>query len=110
MSDISISPPPSANNYSQLIANNAPAKTADSKLDAVSQDFEAVFISQMLGSMFSGDSQTDYFGGGSTGDIYRSLMMNEYGKAIAKTGGLGISAQVKNELLKLQEVSNEPIK
>jgi hypothetical protein len=30
--------------------------------------------------------------------------MNEYGKSMAKAGGIGIAEQVKKELLKLQEV------
>lgn len=77
--------------------------TSDAKVDAVSKDFEAVFLSQMLEAMFSGDEFTAYFGGGTAGDVYKSELLNEYGKSIAQSGGIGIAAQVKQELLKMQE-------
>jgi len=89
-----------------------PALTADAgstnsaqNVDAVSKDFEAVFLSQMMGAMFSGDDLTSFFGGGTTGDVYKSYLLNEYGKSFAQAGGIGIAASVKRELLKLQEVA-----
>lgn len=119
MSDISLSAPVSLSSALQpempgkgvQAAVGEAAKVAGGKnislanVDAISKDFEAVFLSQMMGAMFSGDELTSYFGGGSAGDIYKSFLMNEYGKAMAKTGGVGIAAQVKKELLKLQEVA-----
>lgn len=74
-------------------------------IDKLSTDFEAVFLSQMMGAMFSGDEITAYFGGGTAGEIYKSFLMDQYGKAMAQAGGIGIATQVKKELLKLQEVS-----
>jgi Rod binding domain-containing protein len=44
------------------------------------------------------------FGGGKGEEMYRSLLVEEYGKTIAKAGGVGIADQVKAEMLKLQEV------
>ncbi|HEU5046974.1 MAG TPA: rod-binding protein [Rickettsiales bacterium] len=85
-------------------AANGGARVPTSQIDAVSQDFEAVFLSQMMGAMFSGDELTDFFGGGSTGEIYKSFLMDAYGKSLSKAGGIGIAEQVKKELLKLQEV------
>ena len=79
---------------------------ASQNVDAVSKDFEAVFLSQMLGAMFSGDAATSFFGGGTAGDVTKSYFMNEYGKAMANAGGIGIAASVKQELLKLQEVAS----
>lgn len=75
-------------------------------LDAIARDFESVFLTQMLQHMFSGDEANAYFGGGAAGDIYKGFLMDEYGKAIANTGGIGIASSVKQELLKLQEVSS----
>lgn len=78
----------------------------DSKdIDAIAKDFEAVFLSQMLSNMFAGDEANSYFGKGSTGDIYKSFLMNEYGKSISSAGGIGIADTVKQELLKMQEVA-----
>ncbi len=80
------------------------ATVSDKNIDAVSKDFEAVFLSQMMSQMFSGDSITGFFGGGTSGEVYKSYMLNEYGKVMAQAGGIGIATQVKRELLALQEV------
>ena len=69
------------------------------------EDFEAVFISQMLAPMFEGMSDDDTFGGGPGEDIYRSMMVEEYGKSIAKAGGFGLADAVQREILRLQEAA-----
>ena len=73
------------------------------KIDHAAQEFEAVFISQMLTQMWAGIETNDMFGGGHAEDIYRSLLIDEYGKVIARQGGLGIADHVKAEMLALQE-------
>lgn len=85
-----------------------PTLGQDGKPDAktiqnVATEFESVFLSQMLEQMFSGESMGGYFGGGVAGDTYKTYMMDEFGKAMAKAGGIGIADQIKQELLKLQE-------
>lgn len=87
-----------------LTVTNADTPVNDPRIDAVSKDFEAVFLTQMMSGMFSGEELTEFFGGGTAGDIYKGLLMNEYGKAIAQSGGIGIAQQIKKELLKLQEM------
>ena len=73
------------------------------QIDKVSKDFESMFMGQMLEQMF-GDSQgSEAFGGSETNDVYKGLMMDEYGKQITRAGGIGIADYVKRELLKLQE-------
>ena len=69
----------------------------------VAQQFEGVLISQMLNSMFEGIKTDGMFGGGEGEEMFRSMMIDEYGKQIVKQGGLGLSTQVTNELLKRQE-------
>jgi flagellar protein FlgJ len=66
------------------------------------QQFEGVLISQMLNGMFEGVKTDGMFGGGSGEDMFRSLMIDEYGKQIAAQGGLGLSDGVTRELLKRQ--------
>lgn len=73
-------------------------------IDKLATDFEAVFLSQMMSAMFSGDELTAYFGGGTTGEVYKSFLIDQYGKAVAKAGGIGIASEIKKELLRLQEV------
>ncbi|NWH08242.1 MAG: rod-binding protein [Alphaproteobacteria bacterium] len=70
---------------------------------AAAKDFEAVFISQMLEQMFSGIKTDGPFGGGSGEGIFRSLMLQEYGRTIADNGGIGIADNVMSELMRMQE-------
>ena len=82
-----------------------PQATANAaKADKAAKDYEAVFISQMLGAMFSGIKSDGITGGGQGEEMFRSLMTNEYGKSIAAQGGFGMAAQMKAQLLKHQEV------
>ena len=69
------------------------------------EEFEAVFLAQMLAPIFDGLETDGPFGGGSSEKIYRSLLVQEYGKSIAKSGGIGISDAVQREILKLQEAT-----
>jgi len=74
------------------------------QINKTSQDFEAVFIGQMVQQMFGESVGNEAFGSEETSDIYKSMMMNEFGKQIAKSGGIGIADTIKKELLKLQEI------
>ena len=80
---------------------------ADAEVRRAAEEFEAVFISQMLAPMFEGLETDELFGGGPGEDIYRSILVEEYGKAIARSGGIGIADAVQREILRLQEVSQE---
>lgn len=87
-------------------AVNAPAATANvAKAKQAAQDFEAVFISQMMGQMFAGISADGPFGGGQGEEMFRSLMVDEYGKQIAAQGGIGLADSVTKSLLKHQEMA-----
>jgi len=68
------------------------------------EQFESVFLAQMMAPMFEGLGEDELFGGGPSTKIYRSMMVQEYGKAIARTGGVGIADAVEREILKLQEL------
>ncbi|MEL0106274.1 MAG: rod-binding protein [Rhodospirillales bacterium] len=69
----------------------------------VAQDFEAVFISQMMKPMFEGTIAEAPFGGGSSEKIWRDMQLDEYGKAIAKSGGIGIADSIVREMIRMQE-------
>ncbi|MFZ5608521.1 MAG: rod-binding protein [Pseudomonadota bacterium] len=67
--------------------------------------YEAIFIAQMLSQMFSGLSVDGPFGGGSSEELYRSLMIEEYGVAMVQRGGIGVADALQREMLKFQEVA-----
>ena len=70
----------------------------------IAEDFEAVFIGQMLQPLFKNLGAVKPFGGGSSEGMWRSMQVDEYGKAIAKAGGIGIADAVFREILKMQEI------
>ena len=70
----------------------------------IADDFEAVFLGQMLKPMFEGIKPEAPFGGGNSEAMWRSMQIEEYGKAITKAGGIGIADNVYQEIIKLQEV------
>lgn len=88
-------------------ALNAPGPNADiEKVRASAKEFEAVFVTQMLGHMFAGLEDSDgLFGGGHAEAMVRPMLLDEYGKMIAKSGrGIGIADHVVAALMRTQEV------
>ena len=82
----------------------APGSTANPGAAAkAAKQFEGMFISQFLGSMFAGISTDGPFGGGEGEAMFRSLMLDEYGKAMEGRGGFGLASSVTSQLLKHQE-------
>ena len=69
------------------------------------EDFAAFFFSQSFENIFGNMSSDSMFGGGSAESVYKSLLTQEYGKAVARTGGLGIADAVQREILRLQEIA-----
>lgn len=98
---------------SQLIQTQISASNAASLSNLSAQDnkaaretaenFEAVFLSQMLRPMFNTLSTDGIMGGGKAEGMYRDMMVDEVGKSIAKSGGIGIADSIYREILKLQE-------
>lgn len=88
-------------------AKAAPPKverTADvERAKQVAEDYEAFFLSQFLQPMFADLSTEPPFGGGMAEDMWRTLQVDEYGKAMARAGGVGIADAVLKEILILQE-------
>lgn len=70
------------------------------------QEFESVFIAEMMKPMFDGISTDGEFGGGRGEEVFRGMLLQEYGKMLAGTGSLGIADSVKTELLKIQEMQH----
>lgn len=65
-------------------------------------DFESMVLSQMISPMFEGLSTDGPFGGGEGEEAMKSFYIDAIGKEMAKHGGVGISAMMQKELLKLQ--------
>ncbi|MDQ7247149.1 rod-binding protein [Dongia sedimenti] len=85
-------------------ARAAAAKQAnEAAIGKVAEDFEAFFASAYFEQMFSSIKPDPVTGGGEGESMFRSLMIQEYGKAVARQHSLGIADVVKRQLLQLQE-------
>jgi len=73
------------------------------RIDKASKDFEAVFLGEMIRPMFDTVEVDPIMGGGHAEETYRSMLVDEYAKNMVKNGGIGLAAQVKKEMLKVQE-------
>ncbi|HLZ67217.1 MAG TPA: rod-binding protein [Aliidongia sp.] len=100
-------PPASLGTYGRTGAlNGAGSKLTAAQMatiDKTAKDYEAGFMSAMLESMYAGVKTNKMFGGGSAEGMYRSLLNQEYGKAIAARGSLGIADSIKREMIRMQE-------
>lgn len=81
----------------------AKAQASQAKVDEAAQEFESVFLSQMLQHMFA-DVDMSPMADGPGKEIYQSMLVDEYGKIISRAGGIGLADHVKREILRLQEV------
>ena len=99
--------------YRAAQALNAPrggVKLNEAGIEKVAEDFEAFFAGTYFEQMFSGIQPDPVTGGGEGEEMFRSLMLQEYGKAVARQHKLGIADIVKSQLLRLQETQQEKMK
>lgn len=70
------------------------------------KEFESQFISTLFQSMFKGlEDEDSAFGGGPGETMFSSLLVDQYGQQMTKSGGIGLADSVYREILKMQEVS-----
>ncbi|KPL51729.1 rod-binding protein [Prosthecomicrobium hirschii] len=74
-----------------------------SRMRAVAQEYESVFLSSMLKQMMPEIDAKSPFHGGSAEETWRGMLVDQYGKSITKAGGIGIADAVYRELMKVQE-------
>jgi len=70
------------------------------------QEFESMFLAQMLGQMSMGIDPDSAFGGGKGEAAYQSMVSEKYGEAITEMGGLGIADAIYKEILAMQEAAS----
>ena len=81
---------------------NAPTIDRNSRAYKAAQDFESVFLGQMVAQMYTGLDAQGPFGGGFAEETYRSLLYQELGRQMAAGGGVGIADAVYAEMVKMQ--------
>jgi len=78
-------------------------KSTDAKIDNTAKEFEAVLLAELMAPMFETVKESPLFGGDGAGaEAWRGMLHQEYAKAVAERGGVGIADAVKAELIRLQ--------
>jgi Rod binding domain-containing protein len=84
----------------------APPSHEARRIDQAAKDFEAVFIAQMIGPLFSSVETPASAGGGKSEEFFKSLLQESYAKAMAERGGFGVADHVKSALIDLQSAKS----
>lgn len=96
--------PPAAD--PRLAAPVAPRPAANAAATArTARDFEAMALGALLQPMFDGLGKGGPFGGGPGEEMWRPMLVNEFARAIADHGGLGIGDAVLRQMITMQEQS-----
>ncbi len=88
-------------------ASSLDKSSAEEKARKVAEEFEASFLTTYINQMFSGLSTDGIFGGGYGEKVYRDMMNEQYAKATAANGGIGVADQVYREILSMQEANSQ---
>ena len=72
-------------------------------IEKAAKDFEQVFLSQMFQHMFENVETDKVFGGGHAETMFRSFMIDEYAKQVSNSGRIGLSNQIRDSMLRMQE-------
>jgi Rod binding domain-containing protein len=85
-----------------LTPQGGAGQQAPDQLRRAAEQFEAVFLGEMLRPMFDG-LHTDGLGGGGMGEeIFRPMLIERYAEALSHAGGVGIADSVVREMMRLQ--------
>lgn len=90
------------------LVRNAPLNkpqtgTSPEAMKKAAKEFESVFVSQFLGSMFDGIQTDGMFGGGQGEQMFRSMMLDQYGQKISDQGGFGVADAITRSLTQHQD-------
>jgi flagellar protein FlgJ len=91
-----------------LAAQTPSADAQRSKIKQAAENYEASFLSVMLAQMFKGVDTEAPFGGGKGEEMFKSFFTDAVAKQVAKSGGIGLSATVEREMLKMQGLQEVP--
>lgn len=88
-----------------LMSRPVPGQPAAANADAAgaaAKEFESFFLQQFIEAMTAGIEAPEPFGGGAGETAFRSFLNDEYAKAMARAGGVGIADRLKAEIIAMQ--------
>ncbi len=99
------------------LTSTTPAQAAKSalpapvmkKIDEASKSFESMFMSQMMQFMWAGGQEADEtFGGGHGEEMWRGMLVQEFGKISTEGKGMGLASSVRDQMIRLQQSQMAP--
>lgn len=79
-----------------------------SKIRDTAEQFEAMFMSEMMNHMNEGSQVDPMFGGGKGEEMFRSMLTQEYGKLSAKShSGIGLADSIQKAMIDMQASANK---
>ncbi|WP_277968917.1 rod-binding protein [Sphingomonas echinoides] len=87
-------------------ARATPLLTITPKDRATAQSFEAVFLGQMTQLMME-SVDTGTFSGGHGEEVFRGVLAEKLGTAMAARGGLGLAPAVLDQILRLKQGTSD---
>jgi Rod binding domain-containing protein len=94
-----------ASSVASALAPAAQGLSAE-RIKAVGEEFEAVFLSNMMEEMFTGVEEDNPFASGPGASAWRSMRTEQFARSIAAAGGIGLAEHVQRQLIALQENSS----
>lgn len=79
--------------------------TQYAQMGRTAREFESMFVTRMLESATSGLKTKGSFFGGNGEAQFRSMLNEQYGKEVARHGGIGIADAVLREMVRMQEAN-----
>jgi len=79
----------------------------DGKAEKTAREFEAVFLGQMAKLMLESVELGDQFSGGHGEEMFRGVLAERVGEEMARGGGIGLAPAVLEQIIKLQEGSQD---
>ena len=94
--------PPPATSLPRL----QPAGPAPEAMRRVAQDFEAQALGALLQPIFATLPTDGAFGGGAAEAQWRPMLVDAFGKSMARSGGVGIAEAVLRDMLRVQAAAS----
>lgn len=84
-------------------ASNANLNKSDTKLMDACEQFESLFIKQMLNTMRKSVSKSGMINGGMTEDIFEDRLYDNYSEQMSKSGDFGLAKTMFNQMKALEK-------
>jgi len=75
-------------------------------IERTAKDFEAMVVGELIAPMFEA-LDTEGLGGGGAGEkMFRPMLVREYAKSLAASGGIGLADDVAREMIRMQTMGS----